>query len=423
MKIHGSATGAAVLLGYFGGAAIAQTDCQRIWNRPSAIVSPNQYFNDLEVFTDSSGTALFGGNNVGLWRWDGKTETNISLPPNRTIFELASIDDGTAPMLYIGTNFGAYRWDGAAIQLVGNLANFPTSFALYSPNGTDPRVFRIALGSVDRLNGNVWTSVGALSSVVCGDSALAVFDDGNGPRLFAGGFFVRVAGITVNGIAAYDGNSWSSVGGGATGALLCNAPGVTSLVVFDDGSGPSLFASGAFTAMGGQPASGIARWDGLTWSSVGSATEGGPAVWRVRVLDAGDGPALYAFGDFSAIGGVPARRVARWDGQQWSAVGGGVILVGGEQVLAADVFDDGAGRALYVGGTFTRVNGVTTRGIARYGCICPDFDADGLIGLLDLTSLLSAYGGAGPTGDTDRDGDVDLADLSNLLAYFGESCP
>jgi len=59
---------------------------------------------------------------------------------------------------------------------------------------------------------------------------------------------------------------------------------------------------------------------------------------------------------------------------------------------------------------------------------CPaDLDADGVVGLGDLSILLSHYGtasGASPEdGDLDADGDVDLADLSVMLARFGSICP
>lgn len=58
---------------------------------------------------------------------------------------------------------------------------------------------------------------------------------------------------------------------------------------------------------------------------------------------------------------------------------------------------------------------------------CPaDLNADGAVGLQDLTILLAHFGqteGAQPQdGDLDGDGDVDLADLTSLLARFGMAC-
>ncbi len=60
------------------------------------------------------------------------------------------------------------------------------------------------------------------------------------------------------------------------------------------------------------------------------------------------------------------------------------------------------------------------------GIPCPeDLDGDGLIGLGDLSILLTNFGGTGGpgTGDLDNDGDVDLVDLSSFLTVFGTPCP
>ena len=43
-------------------------------------------------------------------------------------------------------------------------------------------------------------------------------------------------------------------------------------------------------------------------------------VSAVVVFDDGNGPALYIGGEFTSVNGTPANRVAKWDGQNWSAV-------------------------------------------------------------------------------------------------------
>ena len=48
---------------------------------------------------------------------------------------------------------------------------------------------------------------------------------------------------------------------------------VFAMAVFDDGSGPSLYAGGQFESAGGQVARGLARWDGSTWSEPGGGVE------------------------------------------------------------------------------------------------------------------------------------------------------
>src|SRR5262245_27936933 len=45
---------------------------------------------------------------------------------------------------------------------------------------------------------------------------------------------------------------------------------VNALAVFDDGGGPALYAGGSFTtAAGSVAASNIAKWDGRAWSALG----------------------------------------------------------------------------------------------------------------------------------------------------------
>jgi hypothetical protein len=92
------------------------------------------------------------------------------------------------------------------------------------------------------------------------------------------------------------------------------------------------------------------------------------AMWRLN-------RAVYAAGNFSSVNGVPANNVARWDGQQWSALGSGLqlelpTLVSGVQVAAA-YFDDGSGPALYVGGDIVAAGGLPTRRLARYRVCSP----------------------------------------------------
>ena len=85
------------------------------------------------------------------------------------------------------------------------------------------------------------------------------------------------------------------------------------------------------------------------------------------MFDDGGGKALYAGGSFTDAGGVAANRIARWDGTSWSALGAGVsgpALL--QAVHALTVFDDGGGAALYAGGVFTSAGGVPAMNIAMW---------------------------------------------------------
>src|SRR5262245_65135 len=55
----------------------------------------------------------------------------------------------------------------------------------------------------------------------------------------------------------------------------------------------------------------------------GAQEPGGP-VSALTVFDDGSGAALYAAGSFESAGGAAARRIARWNGEAWSALGSGL---------------------------------------------------------------------------------------------------
>jgi len=188
--------------------------------------------------------------------------------------------------------------------------------------------------------------------------AFLVFDDGNGPALYAGGGFTSIAGVPANRIARWDGTAWSPLGSGLTGL---SSIAVQALAVFDDGTGPALYAGGHFGFAGGVPTSGIARWDGTTWSALGSEGVQG-AIFALASFDDGTGPALYAGGAFPRVDGVSVNHVAKWNGSSWSPLDIGATDV----VRALTVFDDGTGAALYAGGDFQGVGDAKAPHIARW---------------------------------------------------------
>jgi hypothetical protein len=100
----------------------------------------------------------------------------------------------------------------------------------------------------------------------------------------------------------------------------------------------------------------LAKWDGTVWSSLG----GGPIHGldgTVRAL-AAIGSDIYLGGDFTRVDGVEASRIAKWDGHGWSALGGGVNgTVWAIAVRGGDV---------YAGGEFTTAGDTEARGIARW---------------------------------------------------------
>ncbi len=98
-----------------------------------------------------------------------------------------------------------------------------------------------------------------------------------------------------------------------------------------------LYAGGGFQTASGVPAARIARWDGSQWEPLpGGGLEGGGIFHMVSFRDW-----LVVAGGFDTAGGVPADGLARWDGAQWSAIPGSLFLavdalaVHGDQLVVA----------------------------------------------------------------------------------------
>lgn len=202
---------------------------------------------------------------------------------------------------------------------------------------------------------------GAAASVL----ALTVFDDGTGPALYAAGDFTLIGSQLVNRIARWNGTSWVPLGSGLSGGIGR----VDTLAVYDpDGSGPAaatLYAAGGFTNAGGVPVSNIARWNGTAWSAAGSGTNGEINALHVWDQD-GSGPItprLFAGGLFTTAGSVSASRIAAFDGSAWSSL---ALGVSGPVYALQSWNEPFFGPALYVAGDFTMAGTVQVYRLARW---------------------------------------------------------
>jgi trimeric autotransporter adhesin len=162
--------------------------------------------------------------------------------------------------------------------------------------------------------------------------------------LIVGGSFLDAGGVAVQNIARWDGESWSALGSGLAGFPI-------AMTVYDG----ELIVAGTFGSAGGVTVNNIARWNGASWQPLGTPAGTNAPVFGLSVYDG----ELVAAGSFTSAGGVPASRIARWNGSQWQPLGTGVN--NGAHGLAV------LGDDLYVGGDFTLAGGVPqTRGVARW---------------------------------------------------------
>jgi hypothetical protein len=349
----------------------------------------------LGVWDDGSGPALYAGGGFtadtgttlnGIARWSGSTWVPLGQGISQsgssgTVYALAAFDDGSGSALYAGgyfdhaggvSVFNLARWDGTSWSAIAG--GFPSINAVFTVTGLFPHhaisgseLFIVGVeypfGKLVEWDGTSWSTPAVADGYHAGTYALTFFDDGSGSALYLGGRFSNVNGTSILNIAKWNGSSWSPVGSGLGNPQTFDA--VAALATFDDGSGPALYAGGVFTTAGGVPAANIARWNGSNWSPVGAGMDG--PVSGLCVFDDGSGPALYAAGEFTHAGSVLANHIARWDGTSWSALGGG--LDGGAGAM--QVFDDGsdADADLYVVGAFNAAGGMPATHIAEWhGC-------------------------------------------------------
>jgi len=313
-----------------------------------------------------NGDALNINSHVALWNGTEWERAGSSALPFCNA--LHTIDLGSGPQLIAGIDAGAgaglRQWNGTAWDVLSGTPNGACyALATYPTVSGD----QLALGgslsagpfpsNVFKFNGSAFQNLGNVTGPV---RALASYQEGPTTMLFAAGAFSAVNGVPATNIARWNGSAWSAVGTGLSGGD------VNALCVFDDGNGPQLYAGGSFTTAGGLPTPSLARWDGTSWSIVpGTGTDG--VVHALHVHDDGRGPALYVGGLFASAGLIQAFHVARFDGVAWEPVQAGF----NDAVKCfASLDDDGDGdQELFLGGDFQQTPTKQTGHIARLeGC-------------------------------------------------------
>jgi hypothetical protein len=209
----------------------------------------------------------------------------------------------------------------------------------------------------------VWSALGTGSNNGVNELVVSLAIDGQG-RVYAGGNFTQAGGVSANRIARFDPatNTWSALGTGSNNGANGS---VRALAI--DGSG-RVYAGGTFTEVGGVSASRIARFDPAsnTWSTLGSGSTNGVSG-QVNALAIDAQGSVYVGGVFTQAGSVTGvNRIARFDPatNSWSALGTGANNGVNNDVHALAI--DGSGR-VYVGGSFTQAGSVTgVNRIARF---------------------------------------------------------
>lgn len=375
----------------------------------------------------SAGTCTSGCNRIT--RWDGNTWSALGTGMNSVVYALAWDESN----LYAGGNFTSAgtctsvngcnyiaRWDGStwgslqdgfynysvyALQTAGNILYVPGRLSESS----------IAGGYILSWNGSNWSVVTRGQGVDLGVAAL----EWDGTYLYAGGSlgFYGCGNTICRSIARWDGNTWSTLGSGLGGMAS------TVDLLWD---GNYLYIAGRFTQAGDctsmDGCNNIARWDGSTWSALGTGMNNiydFAGVYRLL----GDGTYLYAGGDFTQAGDCTSvdgcNGIARWDGSTWSPLGTGM-----NDYVSALAWD---GTYLYAGGSFTQAGDCTSADgcnhIARWDGSSWSALGTGMSGFSPYQVLAMAWDGTYlyAAGGFTQAGDCTSAAGCNLIARWDGS--
>ncbi|GAB3876219.1 hypothetical protein GCM10028824_33540 [Hymenobacter segetis] len=312
--------------------------------------------------------AAAGGNTAThVAQWSGSTWSplgtgtapGVTGPQYSSVSVNSILVNGTS--MYIAGSFtsvagvaanGIAKWNGSTWSALGAGVSSVSALAL-APNGTDLYVGgyfymagSISANRIAKWDGTAWSALGSGlsgSGYSIGARAMTI---SNG-LLYVAGKFNNVSGTPANNIAVWNGSTWSALGTGLSVGMYDS--GVSSMVV----SGTDVYVAGDFTSAGGNSSiAKLAKWDGATWSALGSGISGSVSALALS------GSTLYAAGYFTTAGGTPANNVAKWDGSAWSALGSG--LGNGASALLLD------GTDLYVGGQFTTAGGNPANHVAKW---------------------------------------------------------
>jgi len=240
--------------------------------------------------------------------------------------------------------------------LGGGVSGASNSVAALTWNGPDLYVggsFNSAGGkpafNIAQRTGTNWSSLGGSATSVGGTSSTIRAVAVKGSNVYVGGFFTSIGGVVANHIARWNGTSWFTLG-------TAPSDGVNSSVYAIAVKGSSVYVGGQFSFAGGSPANHIARWNGTSWFTLGTAPSDGVSntVFAIAVK----GSNVYAGGQFTSAGGSPVNHIARWNGTNWFTLGTGVAST----VWAIAV----SGTDVYVGGQFTSAGGSPANHIARW---------------------------------------------------------
>jgi hypothetical protein len=385
-------------------------------------------------FTNAGGTGeadYIAKFNFGTSTWEalrGNGSGNGSL--NGQVYSLAA-DYVGHDIVYVGGNFSAVYdgdvlpmpnvsyltvWDESSWGAV-SAGLWPVNAAVRSITllGSDVYIggdFTNAGGNAEadniaKVSAGVWSALGnnGAGNGALKNSIYALAN--NGTRLYVGGAFDAVQNGNISLLQNNYFAQWEN------GAWIANTPSNGSIsrkVNCIAVNGTDVYVGGEFTNLSNNgvvnlAADYIAKWDGTNWSNLGGSFLGlngslngavnSIGIWGSNVFVGGN------FVDVNNYGTIlpAADYIAKWDGTNWSALGSTAALNAPVNVLLVD------SNVIYVGGNFLNADGITA--------------ADYIVRVNTINNAWNALGSNGLPGNGSLNAPVYALALHSVYLYVG----
>lgn len=339
---------------------ITEANVDTYWSDRFGFPAPGVYGTVYASVVDKQGNLYIGGrfSHVGgilaenVAKWDGTCWTAVGSGVGGEVLALAFDSQGN---LYAGGSrllhgTAVIRWDGANWSAIGQLNDGSVKVMAVDREGV-----LYAGGSLNspsnvvRWDGANWKELGSGMSGQPGGVvwSLAIGADGS---VYAGGIYAKDAAVPQRYVARWDGNTWSSMGSRIKGSVKALAT---------DSRG-RLFACVDEERVEDTKIGYLAEWDGSDWRQCGSPfseTEEEMELPAIAIDPEGN---LVVGGNILRSEGLTVNRIAVWNGRKWSALGSGI----GDGKITCLAY--GRRGELYAGGRFHLAGETLAFGIARW---------------------------------------------------------
>ena len=332
-----------------------------------AVIGNNVYVGGLMSSSDPAKASAIARWNGASWSFLPHSSAALS---SNDIYGLATIGNDLYAVggLFFGASMNitvepVLKWDGSNWSKLGN--DVEGNARAIAVSGTDVYIGGFldigepSANKIAKWNGATWSTLGGdLGTSIASVRAIAA----SGSDVYVGGSLTTAGGMSVNNIARWNGASWSALGSGENN-------GVNGAVQALGIIGNDLYVGGGFSVAGGLLGSGgilatnIAKWNGASWSTLGSGEANGVSTGQFTSVHgiAVSGSSIFIAGDFTKAAGQDAYYVVKWS-NGFSELGGEILNGLNGDVYAIAVLGDD----VYVGGTFTTAGGMIVNHIARW---------------------------------------------------------